>query len=283
MPRLQVFKTFAEPKRISTMLVLSKRARRQPSARAIEIFRRHQILGETQRAIAKAMGCSAARVHQVCRYVSRWLAEHPIEPNIPAIRQQHDQTIRWLLAETLGAWNRSKQPAKTTKAKMVRGRLSKAGAPLPDLVTTEQIEQEQCGDPRFLQQADQFLRSQRAMWGADAPQKREYSGADGGPITLANVLTIIQENPPSPPAFIDPHPSNVIDVDSCAALIADPNFMPETIPEGGLRPVSDFGNTEVESAEALPDESPETDEGEPDDGESAGRESDDEPEEFVFR
>ena len=183
------------------MAALSKRTRRRPSPRAIEIFRRHQILGEPQRAIAKAMGCSAPRVHQVCRSVSRWLAEQPTEPNIAAIRQQHDQTLRWLLAEVLTEWNRSKQPSKTTKAKIVRGRVNQAGEPLPDLVTSEQVERPQCGDPRFLQLADQLLKSQRAMWGADEPKRHEHSGPEGGPITLTTLgalLTAIAERPPAP-------------------------------------------------------------------------------------
>ena len=194
---------------MATMTVSSKRTRQRPSPRAIEIFRRHQILGETQRAIAKAMGCSAPRVHQICRAVSTWLAEHHTEQNIPAIRHQHDQTLNWLLAEALGAWFRSKQPAKTTKAKMVRGRVNKGGAPMPDLVTSEQVEREQCGDPRFLQVADQLLKGQRAMWGVDEPKRHECSGPDGGPITVATMLKLVAENPPPIPELPE-HYDNVI-------------------------------------------------------------------------
>lgn len=250
---------------------LRPRRRRQPSARSLEIFRRYYVFGESHRAIGESMDLSRRRVGQICNAVSRWLSEQPAGPDIQAIRYQHQQTIRWLMSEVLAEWQKSKQTTRTTKAKKVTGRVNAKGQPMPDLTTTEYVEQQQCGDPRYIALLKDLMQSERTMLGADEPKKLEHSGADGGPITLANVLAIIQENPPSPPAFIDPNPSNVIDVDSCAALIADPNFMPETIPEGGLRPVPDFQNLKVEPAEVLPDESCET------------GESDDEPEEFVFR
>jgi hypothetical protein len=256
----------------------SRRIRRRPSPRAIEIFRRHQILGESLRAIAKAMDCSAPRVHQVCRYVSRWLAEQPAEPNIPVIRQRHQETLRWLVSEAFAAWERSKQTARTTKARTVRGRANQAGEPLPDLVTSEYIDRPQCGDPRYLTIINDLLKSERAMWGADEPKRHEHSGADGGPITLANVLTIIEQRPPSPPAFLDPNPPNVINVESCARLIDDPNFMPDTLADG------------VPAQGVLPDESSETAEEASEPAVSAettepGPETpaDSEPAEFVFR
>lgn len=165
------------------------------------------------------MGCSAPRVHQICRYVSSWLSEQPAEPSIPAIRARHDLVFKWLLAESLTEWDRSKQPLKTTRAKIVRGRVNQAGAPLPDLVTSEQIEQERCGDPRYLQLADQLLKSQRAMWGADAPKRSELTGADGGPITIATILKCVAENPPPAPAQLESHPANVMNVDAVLAQL----------------------------------------------------------------
>lgn len=192
--------------------VVRKRRRRRPSERSLEIFRLHLVLGKTMREIAKDFGISVPRVSVICRTVSTWLNEYPVESNIPAIRAQHDQVFKWLIRESVVEWQKSKKSFKTTKAKMVRGRVDKDGNPLPDLVTSEQIEREQFGDPRYIQVVNDLMKSQRAMWGADEPKRTEISGPEGAPITIATVLKIVGDNPPPVPE-LEEHPANVLDLD----------------------------------------------------------------------
>lgn len=196
------------------------------------MFRRNLVLGESIRSIAKAYGCSFQRVSAACQCVRRWLADTQVENDIPALRNQHEQIIGWLLRETLTEWQKSKGSFKTTKARMVRGRVGKGGAQLPDLVTSEQIEQERLGDPRYIQVANELLKSQRAMRGADEPKRTEISGPEGGPLTIATLLKVVAENPPPVPE-LELHPENVMDVESVLDQL-------ENMPvEGETEPVKD--------------------------------------------
>ena len=49
------------------------------------------------------------------------------------------------------AWERSCLTAEVRKAEVVKGRVNKDGAPLPDIQRTSKVEHSQVGDPRFLE------------------------------------------------------------------------------------------------------------------------------------
>lgn len=194
-----------------------KRARRRPCSKSIEIFRRHHLLGQTQREVAKAMDCSAPRVHQICRYVLAWMEEQSVDCGQAAAREQQFLTLKWMLAEALKAWERSKRPLKTTKAKIVHGRVNRAGEALPDLVTSEQIEREQCGDPRYLCVAETLLKPQRTMAGIDDPTR----SPDAGPLGISGLLQAVADHLATRPARSPAEkPSNVFDTDEVVAQMA---------------------------------------------------------------
>lgn len=258
---------------MSTDGTLSQALSREPAdverrqAEAVRLY----IRGCTAPQIAEELGIHPGTVRRYLQQAHQEWKSERIEA-LDELRDLERQRLLEVIRLAFIGWDRSERPALIEKTR-TKQTGENVGARSADEIVADRQLKHQCGDKGFLHIIKECSARICEMYGSDAPKQTQITGLDGGSITLANVLAIIQENPPSPPAFIDPNPSNVIDVDSCAALIADPNFMPETIPEGGLRPVSDFRNSEVEPAEVLPDESPETDEGE----------SDDEPEEFVFR
>jgi len=189
----------------------NERCRRRPSERALAIYRRHAIVGRRRAEVAKEFGCSVRRVSLVCRGVERWISEQPPDVDVPALKLAHHLMLNGLAQEALAEWERSKQSVSVTKARMVQGRTDKSGAP-QTVVTSEQVDRPQCGNPRYLHLCNDLLKSIRGIWGADAP--RAGAAADDGPATLAGMLASLEADVPEPPKSYDPHPSNVFDAAS---------------------------------------------------------------------
>lgn len=254
-------------------------------AEAVRLY----IRGCTTPQIAEELGIHPGTVRRYLQQAHQEWKSERIEA-LDELRDLERQRLLEVIRLAFIGWDKSERPALTEKTK-AKQKGENVGGQRASEITTDRHLKHQCGDKGFLHIIKECSARICEMYGSDAPKQTQITGLDGGPITLANVLAIIQENPPAPPQFIDPNPPNVIDVESCAALIADPNFQPETI-EGEFRAAEHFGTSEVEPFdEVLPDESAETDESEPGEDEPAGSEPDsesdggqrDEPEEFVFR
>ncbi len=188
-----------------------------PNERALAIYRRHAIFGQRQADIARELGCSRRRVVTICRGVERWINSGRPTIDVPALKLTHHVILTGLVREALAEWEKSKKPDRVTKARLVQGRTDKSGAPQA-VVTSEQTDREQCGNPRFLYVCNDLLKSIRGIWGADA--SKPSAGAADGRVALPTVLGMLPDYLSSPPAGAGPHPPNVFDADAALAQMA---------------------------------------------------------------
>jgi hypothetical protein len=72
------------------------------------------------------------------------------------------------------------------KTRKTKGRLSKEGAVLPDLVVAERIEREQAGDPRFLERVSWCIQRRLEMMGLLKPEAAGVTTA----VTVVNAVDI---------------------------------------------------------------------------------------------
>lgn len=84
------------------------------------------------------------------------------------------------------AWERSCEDAETTTQKMIGD--SKTGRK-----EMSKTAKGQAGDPRFLQGILQCIDRRCKLLGVDAPQRKEITGKDGGPIETKNVDGVTDE------------------------------------------------------------------------------------------
>lgn len=200
--------------------------RRAPNERTLAIYRRHVIFGERQADIARDLGCSRRRVVTICRGVARWINSARPTIDVPALKLAHHVMLTGLAGEALAEWEKSKQPDRVTKARLVQGRTDKSGAPQA-VVTSEQTDREQCGNPRYLQLCNDLLKSIRGIWGADA--SKPSAGVGEGHVAMSAVLDQLSERLASHPESVDQPPSNVFNVAAALEQIAgSPNEGGET-------------------------------------------------------
>ncbi len=80
------------------------------------------------------------------------------------------------------AWERSRQTRETTSTKKVDGKEAKIEAAMS--------RQQLLGDPRFLAGVQWCIERRCKLLGIDAPERRQVSGPDGGPIPIAGTVTV---------------------------------------------------------------------------------------------
>lgn len=94
----------------------------------------------------------------------------------------------------LEAFERSRQDAETLHAETTKGRTTKTGDPLPDLVRTTKTMRGQAGDAALLEKYLKAVAEQIDLWGDAAPTKiaptnpegdREYDGGGTGALLAA--------------------------------------------------------------------------------------------------
>lgn len=220
------------PKETDNMSLSDNRHRRKgPSQRALDIYRRHAVLGQPQADIARALGCSRRRIAKICRGVDRWINEPGRAVDPAAVKMAHHVLLTGLVRETLVEWERSKEPSRVTKARLVQGRTDKNGEP-QSVVTSEQIDRDQCGNPRFLQVGNDLLKSIRAIWGAEA--SRSGRGVAGESCSLPMTLEALADYLASPAAARDRASSNVFDAEAVAEEMLA--WSPEGDPSPNKRP-----------------------------------------------
>lgn len=193
------------------------RRHKGPSQRALDIYRRHVALGQPQSDIAREHGCSRRRISTICRAVDRWINEPGRAVDPAALKMANHVLLTGLVRETLVEWERSKKPGRVTKARLVQGRTDRSGAP-QSVVTSEQTDRDECGNPRFLQVCNDLLKSIRGMWGAEGT--RLARGATDEACTLPMLLDGLSDYFTSPAAIGDQKPANVFDADAVAAQMS---------------------------------------------------------------
>lgn len=148
--------------------------------RRADVARRY-LQGQTQGQIAADLGVHQSQVTRDLKTLrQRWQ------------EQAADQTGRWIAqelarlaaleAEAWAAWQRSRQNAvkeiEETTEDGFRQRKETTG---------------QAGDPRFLDQVQKCVQQRRDLLGLDAPKRTELSGPGSGPIPVASVSEMDDE------------------------------------------------------------------------------------------
>lgn len=119
-----------------------------------EAWRLRVELGLQYREIAKRLGIS---LETVARYLKRErkLFGKLHTDLVEEMSKEHIEALQVMLAEAIGAWERSKQPL---KIRLADGSI---------------VDKERLGDPRYLEEARQIMADMRKVVGADAPDKQE--------------------------------------------------------------------------------------------------------------
>ena len=165
--------------------------------------------GYSQTAIAKQLSVTQATVSNDLKAIrEEWRASRirDFDLNVSTELERLSQIER----EMWEAWERSKKPSQSAV-------FIGEGVTQPARKTLKN----QNGDPRYLMVALHCHRSRRELLALDPPKRSEATHAEGRRLTLVDVLNEIEKNPPSPPAFLDPHPPNVIDVDDLCRQIRE--------------------------------------------------------------
>ncbi len=116
--------------------------------------------------IAQQHGISKTRVIQICDAIDIRMAVE-LAASVGRIKGRQTGQLQALYRKALKAWDRSCGDAESTKT-IVGGA---GGNPPVDRI--ERTVKGQAGDPRFLQLMRDLLADERAIWGANAPVKRE--------------------------------------------------------------------------------------------------------------
>ena len=141
--------------------------------------------GRTQRQIGAALGVDHSTV---CRDLSalrrQWqqaaAGDFQERAAVELARIDHVETVAW------EAWEKSCHAAVVRKTRKTKGRLSKEGVVLPDLVVAERIEREQAGDPRFLERVSWCIQRRLEMKGLLKPEAAGVTTA----VTVVNAVDI---------------------------------------------------------------------------------------------
>jgi hypothetical protein len=105
---------------------------------------------KSQMEIARVVGIDRGTVARDLIAIRRRWQDSALQ----AISQRQEEELARIDRLETVAWQqfeRSCQDAEVHKARLVHGRVSKDGDPLPDLATTEKVARGQAGDPRFLE------------------------------------------------------------------------------------------------------------------------------------
>jgi hypothetical protein len=181
-------------------MAISKKKRLEIEHRRLQVSELG-LKGYSQTAIAKQLSVTQATVSNDLKAIrEEWRAStiRDFDQNISIELER----LNLIEREMWEAWERSKRPSQSAV-------LIGEGGTLPARKTLKN----QNGDPRYLMVALRCHQCRRALLALDPPKRSEATHAEGRKLTLLDVLNHIEKNPPSPPEFIDPHPSNVIDVD----------------------------------------------------------------------
>jgi len=93
--------------------------------------------------------------------------------DIELIQTRELEVLDWTERQARKAWKRSQEDAETVTKNEGGG---------PNTVTGSTTTKGQVGDSRFLTEVIRCSESRRKMIGADAPEKHEHGGQDGGPV-----------------------------------------------------------------------------------------------------
>jgi transposase len=125
--------------------------------------------GWTFKAIAAELGIAVSTVTRDMK-VAR---EEWLDRACEAVEQHRSvmlQRLELIQREAWKEWHRSKEQAKKTKAAQTTS--AKEGVK----TTAEQQTEEQCGDPRYLEQIRQAIMAQARLLGAEAALKMQFDG-----------------------------------------------------------------------------------------------------------
>ena len=135
--------------------------------------------GWIQADIAEKLGVSQATISGDIKALHRdWLKSSLIDFDKAKAREL--AKIDDLERINYAAWERSCEDAESTTKKMI-------GDPTTGRKEMSKTAKGQAGDPRFLQGIQWCIDRRCKILGVDAPQRKEITGKDGGPIETKNV------------------------------------------------------------------------------------------------
>lgn len=130
----------------------------------------------TQFAIAEELGISQPTVSCDLKAVRKQWLESSIR-DFDALRERELQKLDLLEREAWAAWERSQQPAESTK-------VTQDGSGK----VAQKTVQHQDGDPRYLDQVHKAIAARRALLGLDAPTRIAPTSPDGETSYHAHVM-----------------------------------------------------------------------------------------------
>lgn len=157
--------------------------RAQIAARRADVAERY-LRGQSMRKIGLALGVNVATVHsdiEACRAEWRERRISATDEQIVTELAKLDELERTYWE----AWERSLTPRNHTSQRQVntQGGVTRIGAGVSYAVQTQTVERD--GNPAYLGGVERCIERRCKLLGLDAPERREITGKDGGPVEAA--------------------------------------------------------------------------------------------------
>ena len=164
----------------------AERHRQENEVRQHEAWRL-RLQGLTQAKIAEQLGVSQQAVSLLLLKTEKRLhAEFVAQAE--EIKARQTAQLEQIYLEAFEQWRRSCEDAEQVTTVTGRAKATNDGCviDLPDQET--RTVKGQSGNPALLEKAMQALENIRSIWGLEAPKKQEFSGPEGGPIRVSEVV-----------------------------------------------------------------------------------------------
>lgn len=133
--------------------------------------------GRTERQIAAELGVDQSTVHAaLARASDAYLAS--VQGDVARLKAEQSAVLQHAQAEALAAWERSKGGLKHVRKSSREKAEGEPAAP----ASVVQEWQEDAGDPRYLAEVRAASEALLKVWGLNAAQKHELTGAGGAPL-----------------------------------------------------------------------------------------------------
>lgn len=151
--------------------------------------------GLTQMQIAEVIGMSQATVHRDLEWCHEQYRERLVD-SVARVRSEQVETLEYLLAEALAAWQESKEEAMEVQRKSLQAQASSGSGSGQGQTKIKPVEQTtkvkaQTGDVSYIREARAAMSDIRKIVGADQPSKVALTDPTGEKEAAGGMVIVV--------------------------------------------------------------------------------------------